>query len=203
MIIIVNNNNNINKNNNCPITSLNTSYKILTGLVEKYMRKHIAVNEIWDEGQLGAIEDVLGTVDQLIIGRCIMEEVKQAFYDYKKAYDKVHHDWMIRVYEWMKIIANIKISDVSLIKAINMVILVAAYAMNICRFNVSELNNLDQTIKRELRGKNMLGKQAHHVRLYLKREKRRRGLKLFRDTHKDTYKKACRLLHGQVYQSID
>ena len=34
-------------------------------------------NIIWDEGQLGALEDVLGTVDQLIIDWCIMEEVKQ------------------------------------------------------------------------------------------------------------------------------
>ena len=93
-----------------PITCLNTSYKILTGLIAKYMREHTMVNEIWDEGQLGAVEGVLGTVDQLIIDRCIMEEVKQyhrnlavAFYDYKKAYDKVHHDWMLRVYEWIGI----------------------------------------------------------------------------------------------------
>ena len=54
------------------------------------MREHTAVNEIWDEGQLGAAEDVLGTIDQLNINRCIMGEVKQhhrnlavAFYDYK------------------------------------------------------------------------------------------------------------------------
>ena len=93
-----------------PVSCLNTSYKILTGLVAKYMRKHIAVNKIWDEGQLGAVEGILSTVDQLIIDRCIMEEVKQhhrnlpvAFYDYKKACDKVHHDWMIRVYEWIGI----------------------------------------------------------------------------------------------------
>ena len=93
-----------------PVTCLNTSYKILTGLVAKYMRKHIAVNKIWDEGQLGAVEGILSTVDQLIIDRCIMEEVKQhhrnlpvAFYDYKKTCDKVHHDWMIRVYEWIGI----------------------------------------------------------------------------------------------------
>ena len=93
-----------------PITFLNLSYKILTGLVAKYIREHTAVNELWDEGQLGAVEDILGTVDQLILNRCIMEEVKQhhrnlavAFYDYKKAYDKVHHDWMIRVYEWIGI----------------------------------------------------------------------------------------------------
>ena len=52
----------------------------------------------------------MGTVDQLIIDRCIMEEVKQhhrnlsvAFYNYKKAYDKVRHYWMIRVYEWIRI----------------------------------------------------------------------------------------------------
>ena len=93
-----------------PITCLNTSYKILTGLVAKYMREHTVVNEIWDEGQLGAVEGVLGTVDQLVIDRCIMEEVNQcqrnlaaAFYVYKKAYDKVHHDWMTRVYDWIGI----------------------------------------------------------------------------------------------------
>ena len=78
------------------------------------MREHALVNEIWDEGQLGAVEGVLGTVDQLIIDRCIMEEVKQhhcnlavALYDYKKAYDKVHHDWMIRVYDWIGIPRNV------------------------------------------------------------------------------------------------
>ena len=93
-----------------PITYLNTSYKILTGQVAKYMREHTVVNEIWDKGQLGAVEGILGTVDQLIIDRCIMEEVKQhhrnlavAFYDYKKAYDKVYHNWMIRVYKWIGI----------------------------------------------------------------------------------------------------
>ena len=74
------------------------------------MREHTAANEIWEEGQLGPVEGVLDTVDQLIIGRCIMEEVKQhhrnlavVFYDYKKVYNKVHHDWMIRVYEWIGI----------------------------------------------------------------------------------------------------
>ena len=51
------------------------------------------------------VEGVLGTVDQLIIDQCIMEEVRQyhgnlvvAFHDFKKVYNKVHHDWMMRVY---------------------------------------------------------------------------------------------------------
>ena len=37
-----------------------------------------------------------------------------AYYDYKKAYDKVHHDWMIRVYEWIGIPAVI----ISVLKAL-------------------------------------------------------------------------------------
>ena len=97
-----------------PITYLNTSYKLLTGLIGKYMREHAMVNDIWDKGQMGAVEGVLGTVDQLIIDRCIMEEVKShhrnlamAFYDHNKAYDKVHHDWMLRVYTWIGIPTNV------------------------------------------------------------------------------------------------
>ena len=49
------------------ITCLNTSYKIMTGVVAKYMREHMMEKEIWDEGQLGAVEGVLVTTDQLII----------------------------------------------------------------------------------------------------------------------------------------
>ena len=68
--------------------------------------------------------------------------------------------------------------------AINMkVIPIAAYAMNICRFNVSEMKQLDQTIKM---GKNMLGKHASNERLCLKREKGERGLRSLRDTYKET-----------------
>ena len=96
------------------IMCLNTSYKLLTGLVGKYMREHTMENNIWDKGQLGAVVGVLGTVDQLIIDKSIMEEVKTyhrnlavAFYDYKKPYDKVYHDCMLRVHKWTGIPHNV------------------------------------------------------------------------------------------------
>ena len=57
-----------------PITCLNM-YKLLTGLVGKYTREHTMENDIWDEGQLGAVVRVLGTVDQLNVDWSIMEEV--------------------------------------------------------------------------------------------------------------------------------
>ena len=56
----------IDEKNYRPIMCLNTSYKLLTGLVGKYMREHTMENDIWDEEQLGAEVGVLGTVDQLI-----------------------------------------------------------------------------------------------------------------------------------------
>ena len=99
-----------------PITCLNTSYKIYTGIIGKYMREHACNNGIWYEGQLGGVEDVLGTVDQLIIDNCIMEEVRKhrrnlavAYYDYRKAYDSVHHDWMLRVFDWIGIPNDIRL----------------------------------------------------------------------------------------------
>ena len=87
-----------------PIPCLNTSYKIFTGMIGKYMKDHADRNNIWDRSQLGTCEGVLGTVDQLLVDSCIMDEVRRykrnlavAFYDYQKAYDMVRHDWMERV----------------------------------------------------------------------------------------------------------
>ena len=60
-----------------PITCMNTSYKIMTGAVAKYMREHTMDNKIWDEGQLGTVEGVLGMLDQMTVDRIIMKKVKQ------------------------------------------------------------------------------------------------------------------------------
>ena len=42
-----------------PITCLNTSYKIFTGLVANYMKDHAMTNGIWDQSQIGTRENVL------------------------------------------------------------------------------------------------------------------------------------------------
>ena len=59
-----------------PITCLNTSYKMFTRLLANYMKHHADENEMWDKSQMETYKDVLGTVDQLLIDNCIMDEVK-------------------------------------------------------------------------------------------------------------------------------
>ena len=101
----------------------------------------------------------------------------------KAVYERVKEE----VAKRMKMIVKTELNDENLTKAINIkVIPVAAYVMNICKFNVSELKELNQIIKRKLRGRSMLGRQASDERLYLKREKGGRGLKSLMDVYKET-----------------
>ena len=68
------------------------------------MREQTTEYDIWDEGQLGAVVGVLGTVDQLNIDKSTMQKVKTyhrnlavEFYDYK----------MLRVCKWTGIPDNV------------------------------------------------------------------------------------------------
>ena len=99
-----------NERNYRSITCLLTCYKIFTGMVGIYMKEHADRSDMWGRNQLGTCSGVLGTVDQLLIDRAIMDEVRGkkrnaaiTFYDYQRAYDMVRHDWMERVYRWMGI----------------------------------------------------------------------------------------------------
>ena len=85
----------------------------------------------------------------------------------KAVYERVKEEVTKRV----KMLTKTELNDAYLIKAINMkVIPFETFAMNVCKFKVTELKESDQIIKKELRVKNMLGRQASDERLYLKRE---------------------------------
>ena len=87
----------------------------------------------------------------------------------------------------VKILTSTGLNNVNLVRAINTKLIpVAAYPMNVCKFTDGELKELDQVIKRELRSKNMLGKQSSNDRLYLIREDGGKGIKSLRDIYKET-----------------
>eukprot|EP00112_Aurelia_sp_Birch-Aquarium-sp1_P026416 Seg9358.2 transcript_id=Seg9358.2/GoldUCD/mRNA.D3Y31 product="hypothetical protein" protein_id=Seg9358.2/GoldUCD/D3Y31 len=82
----------------------------------------------------------------------------------KKVYQRVKEE----VKKRLKLPTKSELNDENLIQAINSkVIPVAAYPMNVCQMTKGELNELDQIVKRELRMKKMLGRQASDERLYL------------------------------------
>ena len=54
------------------ITCLNTVYKLLTGLIGSYMKIHVEDNDIWDPRQLGTRSGVLGTIDHILVDKCVL-----------------------------------------------------------------------------------------------------------------------------------
>ena len=101
----------------------------------------------------------------------------------KKVFEQVKGE----VNKRLRILSNTELNDVNLVHAINTkVIPVAAYPTNVCKFTDEELKELDQVIKRELRSKNVLGKQSSNERLYRIREDGGRGIKSLRDIYKET-----------------
>ena len=79
----------------------------------------------------------------------------------KEVYNRVKEEISRR----MNIITRTELNYKNLVKAINTkVIPVINYPMNVCKFTQSELTELDQVIKRELRKNNMLGRHASDER---------------------------------------
>jgi hypothetical protein len=93
-----------------PITCLNTLYKLLTCVLSEDIQDHLMKNKIWDDQQKGTRKGILGTMDNLLVDRAILEEAKQysrnlavAYYDYEKAYDSVPFEWQILCFKMCKI----------------------------------------------------------------------------------------------------
>ena len=93
-----------------PICCLTTTYKLFTGLVADSMYDHLSSGAYLEEEQAGCRRKCLGTKDQLLINKTILEDCRKrhknlsmAWIDYQKAYDSVPHSWMLRCLELYKI----------------------------------------------------------------------------------------------------
>ncbi|KAL7634727.1 UNVERIFIED_CONTAM: hypothetical protein RMT77_015104 [Armadillidium vulgare] len=99
-----------NSANYRPITCLPTMYKTLTAIIASRIYSHIENNNIINEEQKGCIRNSLGTKDQLLINKMILENswknqkhLSMAWIDYKKAYDSVPHSWILEVLKIYKV----------------------------------------------------------------------------------------------------
>ena len=69
-------------------------YKSFTAIIAVIMTEHLKKINLWDEQQKRTRSNIMGTADNLLVDRCMLEEVKEhqrtaaaANYDYQKAYD--------------------------------------------------------------------------------------------------------------------
>ena len=95
--------------------------------------------------------------------------------------------------KWMKQLVN-----QNLIKAINCIVIpVASYLMNVCKFMITDLDKLDKVNKKVLCESNMHGRQSSDERLYLNREKGGRDLKTMNYVYEETKVRiACYMAHS-------
>ena len=98
-----------------PICCLSTTYKLLTGLIADDIYDHLEKNLFLENQQTGCRRKCLGTKDQLLINKSILEDCRRrhknlsmAWIDYKKAYDSVPHSWILECLELYKIHPSIR-----------------------------------------------------------------------------------------------
>ena len=89
-----------------PICCLTTTYKWLTGIIGDAIYDHLEHGNYLENEQKGCVRNRLGTKDQLLINKTILEDCRKrkrnlsmAWIDYKKAFDSVPHSWVLKCLE--------------------------------------------------------------------------------------------------------
>ena len=98
-----------------PITCLPTMWKLLSGIISDEIRNHLSNNGLLPMEQKGCLPKCRGTKDQLLTDKAIVKNCKRRkvnlemmWIDYKKAYDRVPHSWLIECMEIYKVNTTIK-----------------------------------------------------------------------------------------------
>ena len=86
-----------------PIAIQNNLYKVYTATLNHFLQDHCRENNIITDEQAAAKHGSWGCTDQLLVNKAIMKEVTKGrknlfciWMDYKKAFDSVPHDWLLK-----------------------------------------------------------------------------------------------------------
>ena len=113
--LIPKNNETENPKNYRPITCLTTIYKLLTAIITERMYIFLEENDILPIEQKGCKKNCYGCKDQLLINKMILEtcskkhrNLSTAWIDYRKAFDSVPHQWILKALDLYRISPAIK-----------------------------------------------------------------------------------------------
>nr|XP_037866951.1 uncharacterized protein LOC119628520 [Bombyx mori] len=109
VILIPKNDNTQYPQNWRPIACLPTMYKLLTSIIANELYEHCETNDILAPEQRGCRRRARGCKDHLMINKAILEDAHQCqknlsmgWVDYRKAFDSISHDWLLKVLELYK-----------------------------------------------------------------------------------------------------
>ena len=93
-----------------PITCLSTTYKLLTSVLTDRTYLHLERNNLFPLEQKGCRRGSYGCKDQLLVNKMLLENCKKrqrnmscAWIDYKKAFDSVPHEWILKSLDLFKV----------------------------------------------------------------------------------------------------
>ena len=97
-----------------PIACLNILYKLSTSFLNSFMSDRVYKNNIISQEQAAGKRGVWGTLEQLLISKNIIQEVKRMrknltiiWLDYRKAFGSIPHSWLIKSLKLAKVPDNI------------------------------------------------------------------------------------------------
>ena len=97
-----------------PTSCLPLAWKLMTGIVTDSMYEFSVENGALPVEQKGCRRKSRGTKDQLLIDKMVLADCKRkhknlavAWVDYKKAYDKVPHSWIIESLKMAQVVENL------------------------------------------------------------------------------------------------
>ena len=100
--------------NKRPITCLNTMYKLFTKIIGTFLISHNIKYDLIQLDQCGGKARSLGSIDNLFIDTAIQEDcinnhknLSCAWYDVRKAYDSVSHQWLLKCLEIHRVPKNL------------------------------------------------------------------------------------------------
>ena len=100
--------------NKRPITCLNTMYKFCTKIIGTFLINHNMKYDLIQLDQRGGKANSLGSTDNLFIAKAVSEDcidnhknLSCAWYDVRKAYDSVSHQWLLNCLEIHRVPKNL------------------------------------------------------------------------------------------------
>ena len=89
-------------------------YKLYTGIINQFIDEHCSSNSIIKVEQAGGKRGRWGCNEQLLINKMIVNEVREhkrniftMWFDYKKAFDSIPHQWLLEALKQAKLPADL------------------------------------------------------------------------------------------------